>query len=583
MRARNWSRLFSALACAGMLFSGSLTPVIAEGGGSTPVETSNPAEIKEDEKTQITFVLKNSDGSETSVAFDAKKGEAYGPEADAQVRSTYYDQETGKDYDLDAGQALSGTVTDGLVFHYTEHQDAALTATAYFVDADSLSKTVLKKEEFTVAPGRSVDVEAPETLETKDGRVYQRDEGMASRYSFNYENTTSLQQTILYHLVEDEKTTYTVTVRYVDEDGNLITTREMHINNKEYFFYAPHSFSTETDGRKSYYFIKNDKDSFIDHKVDDPAREYTITYRKQKEDEAYDWIILLYDSQTNKCIDQKSIEVKPGETEKFTPEAEFTAEDGTTYYLNTAMKSEYDHTFGDDQRITYVYYDTVKDYKPEGNKIVTVNYVNIADKSVIKTVKEEAAPGHDTVISYPAEMEQDGITYKLIQGQLSEITHNYYSPKEVYNVYYYDVNNTDFETYTIVREVNLGTVFTDGGVEYRTIPGTTTVVANTPNGPTTIAVENNRGETVNANDVTTPAGNQDLDKDKDKDKEKVDVAIDGVQAEDIDTPAGNKNLAEERSAALLKGGLLAGAALLALFVIILIIRKHKEKKEQEEK
>ena len=386
-----------------------------------------------------------------------------------------------------------------------------------------------------------------------------------------------------------------------DEDGNVISTRSFYVNGKDHTFIAPNEFSvTAGDGTTIYY--KATGKTTIKHKVSDTTRTYTVTYKKltAEDGDFYTWYILLYSSQTNTCIDTRTVEVSPNAEASFTPEKSITV-DGKKYTINKAFDKEFTHEYSNSNHTTYIYYD------PEGysnssdvqTKTINIRYVNIADGSVLQSHTQEVTSEGDTTITFPDSFDQDGVHYLKVQGQASSISYNFYSPKITYTVYYYDENNTQFRTAVITREQVEEITVNDGTTVYTVIPGITRTVVNyTDNGVSTVvATEDATGEQIpeastgsnangdntvsstsgtngtgtTGNGGTTANGNEDTQ----------DTTIDGVQADDIQTPQSNiwldskaDNSSTVKTTALLIIGLAAVAA--CIFATIMLIRRRKK-------
>ena len=107
------------------------------------------------------------------------------------------------------------------------------------------------------------------------------------------------------------------------------------------------------------------------------------------------------------------------------------------------------------QRIYYV----PEDYKPGDPYDFSVQYVNIADGSVLRTQTFTADPANTNYINIVGESSftQNGNEYVRLAGQDSAIRHTYFSPhaddssQPTYTIYYRDVNDTINANRTIVR------------------------------------------------------------------------------------------------------------------------------------
>lgn len=592
MRGKNnWIRSIAlGLVLAMSLSTSAITAMADETGGGTSA-SSEPA-TQQAEQT-VTFNLYNSDGTfEKTIPFTLKDGETYGPNLSdtVSVRDTYFDKETGKDYDLqgEVPESSSGTAT----FNYVEHTDSDLTYTLNCVDENGV---ILETRKTTLEPNTTpTKIAVPEEL-TIGNTVYTTDE---KSFSVDYNNNESLSRSVVYK-VKDTDGAYSVAVNYVDENNKVLATRTFTVNGREVVFSAPTVFAVTENGKTIYYQIKDEKDAVITHNPHDSIREYTIQYVNAANTGAsYSWYIMQYDASDNKCLGVIKKEVKKGETVTFEPSSDNTI---NGYTVNDNFKKPLSHTYGDVNHVSYVYYD------PEGyhnttdvpDKTVTVNYVDIATKSVLKTEQVDLNKTKDTPISFVDSFDQNGIHYVRVNGQLDRTEHNYYSPRTAYTVYYRDINNTDFEHVVIHTEEVLETVVTEGTTRTIVNPIVRRVTAvNTETGETeTIAVEDAAGNTIqtngtassnssnnNGNSSNTAASNDNGNSsDNNNSDNGTDNVIDGIKAEDIDTPQGNINLkgsrAKDNSRVILYSGLAAGIALV-FFIILIYKRRHKKAEEK---
>lgn len=124
--------------------------------------------------------------------------------------------------------------------------------------------------------------------------------------------------------------------------------------------------------------------------------------------------------------------------------------------------SDYAYEYGSTRIPVIDVYYVPADYVAPGDYEVTVNYVNLADNSVItsKSFTASADQTGDLEISTDASFEQDGESYVRLNGQENPIYHNYYSSVRSYTVYYRNVNDTLNANVTITQ---IRVVYEDGG------------------------------------------------------------------------------------------------------------------------
>ena len=533
------------------------------------------------------------------------------------MRSTFYNN--GKDYDIVSGPegALSAEsdcmqvsseydIEGDMVFTYREHQknaDSAASQKTYkcMTEDGTLLYMFTGSEDKipeTLAPGSKLYTRSSKENDSKDDAV----------------------ENVYYTLTKDTDTRYPVTVNYVNaDDGSTITSRTFYINGKTHTFVAPKAFSVTEDGKTVNYQAEDPTN--ITHKVSDTTRTYTIRYQKQTEDsgQKYNWYILLYNSETNRCIDSKVVEVKPGEDGTFTPEKKIT-KNGITYTINKAFDKSFTHSYDDSNHTMYVYYD------PEGysnssevkSREINIQYVDIANGNVLQSRTQTVTSEGDTRIDFPDSFDINDVHYLRIAGQAAYVDHNFYSPKETYTVYYYDENNTAFQKVILTREEVQEVTVTDGGTTYRVIPGITrTVMRNTDTGVSTVVSTNdstgapiapvaagnvsngtaNTGNSTNANAGNGTAGTDETSSAADagtdgtagadnnaagSDKDSGDVSIDGVQADEIQTPESNIKLNSDKDKNSTRNLVIMVISIAALAVCavlaVLLVRRRKAMK-----
>lgn len=615
----------SALAMSAFMMTAAAPPVWADGtqensvvsesAGSTDDKTGVKAGSN-DKKGDYTITFKDEKGNVLET-FDASKGETWGPSGDISVRSTFY--KNGKDYDIVSGSnegslnagspcmqvdAEPSTIKDNMVFTYREHQETA--------DSTASQKTYKCMTEdggMLLYMFTGSEDKIPETL-APGSKLY-------TRSSKKNDSKDDAVENVYYTLTKDTDTRYPVTVNYANaDDGSTITSRTFYVNGKTHTFVAPKAFSVTEDGKIVNYQAEDATN--ITHKVSDTTRTYTIRYQKQTADsgKSYSWYVLLYNSETNRCIKSKVIEVKPGEEGTFTPEKTIT-ENGVTYTINKAFDKSFTHSYDDSNHTMYVYYD------PEGysnsseiqTREINIQYVDIANGNVLQSRTQTVTSEGDTRIDFPESLDINDVHYLRIAGQVAYVDHNFYSPKETYTVYYYDENNTAFQKVVITREEVQEVTVTDGGTTYRVIPGITrTVMRNTDTGVSTVVSTNdstgaaiapvaagnvsngtaNTGNSTNANAGNGTAGTDETssaagagtantagtdNNAAGSDNDSGDVSIDGVQADEIQTPESNIKLNSDKDKNSTRNLVIMVISIAALAVCavlaVLLIRRRK--------
>ncbi|MGN0364304.1 MAG: hypothetical protein ACI4ET_15870 [Bilifractor sp.] len=607
MKAKGKHRNVLVMASAIVLSASLLTapaPVWAADSSGENVTVSSSSDETAGKYT-ITFVDESGNVLDT---FSASDGQTWGPSGDISVRSTYY--KDGVDYDIVEGPAgalsadspslqstQAAAITGNMTFTYKKHTDTATSGKTY----KCMTEDGMLLYTFTGSEDK-----IPETL-SPGSKVY-------TRSSKADDSTDTAVVNVYYKLASDSDTNYTVTVNYVDADGgNTITSRSFYVNNKKYIFYAPEAFSV-TSGEETVNYKAVD-DTTITHEVGDTTRTYSIRYRKQTadSDKSYNWYILLYNSETNRCIDSRVVEVTAANKDQaaaFTPDQTIEV-NGSKYTINKTFDKQFTHKYADTDHTTYIYYD------PEGysnsseirTRDINIQYVDIANGNVIQSKTQTVTSEGDTRIDFPDSLDANGIHYLRVAGQVAYADHNFYSPKETYTVYYYDQNNTEFQKVVLTREEVQEVTVTDEGTTYRVIPGITrTVMTNTATGVSNIVSTNDStgaaiapvaaGNIANgtANDAGAGTGGNTADNGQNTagtagtdttttttgtdnnngTDNSADASIDGVNADDIQTPESNikldsekDNSSQARNIAVIATGIaVIAACAVALFVLI---------------
>lgn len=578
-------------------------------------DTGNPDSAVTTSSTQdAEYTIRFLDGKTVLETFTASAGETWGPSGDISVRSTYYkggidyDIVSGPDGALDADSSCLQTgyeaeITGNMDFQYTPHTDSDAT--------ESKTYKCMTEDGSLLYMFTGSEDDIPETLEPGN-KIYTR-----SSKKNDSEDPTVVN--VYYALQQDTDTAYTVNVEYIDDaDNSVITTRAFFVNGKTHTFVAPNAFSVTKDGETTNY--KAAGDTTITHEVSDTTRTYQVHYKEQTADstDPYNWYILFYSSETNRCIGSDVMEVKPGDPTVYTLQKTMEI-NGTNYTVNKRFDQDsYTHEYKDTNHTTYIYYD------PEGynnssetqTKNINIQYVDIANGNVIQSQMQQVSSDADTTLGFPDSIDANNIHYLRVAGQAASVDYNYYSPKETYTVYYYDENNTDFRTSVITTE-EVQEVTIQGPTTYRVLPGITrTVVTNTDNGVSTVVATN---DATGAAIIPTPAGNIQVsngastsdaqtenanaaagdtennngtdesgattDSDAAGSSDSQDVTIDGVHADDIQTPESNiwldstaENSTSLKTVVLLIIGIAAAAA--CVIATILLVRRAKSDRKR---
>lgn len=237
-------------------------------------------------------------------------------------------------------------------------------------------------------------------------------------------------------------------------------------------------------------------------------RTRTIVYKLSDGTQPYIWSVRLINAQTGAMLYANAnsivnLTVAPAATGAnavtYTPAAKLLV-DGTSYTLDASQMENgapktFTHAFGDTERVLYIYY-LPEGYTRPASYDVKVQYLNVADGSVIYSTTVSATPQQDAVIDCPASYDKGGVTYLRLGGQPDSYTHSYNSLQRTYSIWYRDKNAPQYQN-TIIYQVQVLTsedlqeTIIDRGV----IDNGTYTRAAAGGGTVTAAVNNETGET----------------------------------------------------------------------------------------
>lgn len=514
-----------------------------------------------------------------------------GPGKELNVRSTYYDTETGKDYDLVSGD-LSGEIVPGttLTYAYQEHTEENLLAVVNYYVKQKGVKTILQTKTETVEPGSSITFEQPETLTIGDVD-YSLADISEKTIEVKYDSNDSLQYDVAYVQASDETDPYTVTVKYVTKDGSVLDTRTMHVNGKDVVFYAPTMYGRTADGTTTWYKLSGS--NIINHKVGSDVREYTLVYGECSESV---WTIYRIDISTGKTIDSVTKEVPAGSTGTYTPEVKLTGYTLSSAYTDeSGAAKEITLSYQNMYPLIYLYYVPDGYVVPEETeKEITVNYIDIANTGAgaVRSEKVMAAVNKDTYISLADSFSANGKTYQIIAGQgmtaddgSLQIRHSYYSAKVQYNIYYRDINNTRFTGITIITELIIETQVIDGTTNPSVNPRIARIApADEASGSAAvISREDATGET-----VTDEVDAETEDEAEAVEENDIDTTADTAEIDDADIPlddmelnTGDESDSETAAYEILTFISIAATAAAIAVVAALLIKIKRKVKDQK--
>lgn len=315
---------------------------------------------------------------------------------------------------------------------------------------------------------------------------------------------------------------FSASIRYVDEDGNTLATDKVSVSADKDYIYTPATGLTLGTGAAAREYTLDADATAAKTPAYDADRGAVVLDPTQATDDDYLIVYKLEDSTAQQTYTVNLIKcaTKTGEQQgtfadpdKGTSSIDFVVTpddatatyqvpqsfeaDGVKYVPVNGTPAEYTFTYGaDDERVVNVYY-VPEGYTPEESYDITIQYVNIADRTVITSTTQTIEPPTaadrlgDVSIETPATfVGDDGNTYVRLDGQEAPIQHGYYTSYRTYTVYYRDINDN----------LNAGTVITR--IHTRFIPGTTTFVdeGTTDEGTTTTGANANGSNAIGVTD-----------------------------------------------------------------------------------
>lgn len=415
-----------------------------------------------------------------------------------------------------------------------------------------------------------------------------------------------------------ENTTYPVTINYMDVNDNLLWSDEVDVKGEGYRYTLPNTFSMNkgsnvdaADGVNLYTLVSveggqvvngapsTDKEDTLTTQVEGTKKVPTANastdngtiinltnkltdadfvldkngnrvinayYQNQDAEKKVEFTLVEMDGETGTELNTITATVDPDHVFNYTPEKKII--NGKTYVPwagNTENITYSWESLGQSvDLLQYVYY-VPESYVPGNAYGVTVQYVNIANGSVLRTETEMIDPEitNWVEITGPRTFMQDGEEYVRLAGQDTAIRHAFLSPNRVYTIYYRNVNDT----------INANTIIDRVQIIQTTLPGTgggltaaPTAVDDAGDGPAVDAGVGAGDGTVVINDDDNPLAN-----------------LDGQSTTDERTIAENENPLYSGSGlnGFAVAGLAIGAIALIGIVVYFLLRRRKKANDKQ--
>lgn len=526
--------------------------------------------------TVITADFQDAAGNTTAAGVPVALYPAMGSGAVFQPNTAYYYD--GTDYDL------SASTDGGTKLTYRPHTDS-LSGSVTLVGNDGTVLQTTELEGITAENPQTVAL--PETIE-HDGQTYVRPEGLAS-VTAKYNGQVNFTITYTRSRVEGEGA-YKAIINFCDGQGTVLATDTVNVN-KLYRYTAPQEFSV-TDAAKgvtTLYSLNADQQAVLTLRPGDAgeAKEYTYTLQYtavNPKAQNVPWVIVRVNGVTGQEIDRTRLEVLPDGTNG-SYHAEALELDGVTY--EPVGGSDYTYTRGSSPVLT-IYY-VPQGYTPEESYELTLQCVDIAANTVLSSRTITVQPGADTQLTSTASLTVNGQEYVRLGGQVDSWTHNYYSPRRVYTVYYRGINDSLYVDTTVTEIVTVTTTRTETNVIYETAPAAPAQTEET----IVYDGEAEQAETwqagMQAGETLTAAGNAATGRSNLRTDAGQSTAEAREKIEDNETPLAGPSAAQDGSGAadtalqqsaftadLPMTLALIGVSALILLLIVLIIRQRRE-------
>ena len=430
------------------------------------------------------------------------------------------------------------------VVSYQQVEAGAISGALKYVDADGnivdteLVENIGTGKEVAIKKSFFKTTENSETgtAETRYYRVIQRLNG--TTVTLTPEQAT--KQVRVMEVENAKAGAYQVTIKYVDENGNLLWSDAVDVKGKGYQYTLPNSFSMSavaaannevtTDREKgswgvSYYTLaswsiatnpSNDNEAIQaqssestegDPVVSFDAGEYpagrtvTAVYQSQATTKEVNLTIIEINGETGDTIDKVSYTVTPEQSATYTParKGNMVPWSGNMEPITYAWE---DLEKGSDV-LRYVYY-VPEDYMPAAAYDITVQYMNIANSQILRSETITVDPASNDYVNILGEetVAVGSDTYVRLAGQETAIRHAPFSPARTYTIYYRDVND-ELSANITIRRTQIVETERPSATPAQTLnaaPVTTTIV----NAPAGEAAEG--GDDAGGADAAAPTG-----------------------------------------------------------------------------
>ena len=347
-----------------------------------------------------------------------------------------YVSRNGKTYICRTPGQIVSYGTDKITYTYEEYVQAPVDVFIEYVDMRGNQLQVVRDQ---ILSGQNKEYVVPGSLEVK-GVAYEKaaDQPSVLRLSYTSPQTS---YTIMYAEAQSAASKhFSVTVNYADAaTGEVFYSTSFVVPagaGKYGMFRTADKYVTGSGA--SYERAAGQKTQIVRYSDEGAAAE-TVLYNLVGKADPEQVTIHFVDANTNQVIDSDTRTVKAGETLRYDVKPGIQV-NGAGYVRSSKQGALVVHSYGAGSKAYYVYY--VKEGASEPSAYaVTVKFVNIADGNTLRTLQIQASAG-ENIFQVPETFAADGKEFILVAGQNTSMSHEYYSARRTYLVYYRDINDT---------------------------------------------------------------------------------------------------------------------------------------------
>lgn len=383
---------------------------------------------------------------------------------------------------FDLGDVVYTTGSNMLFLQYGDGNQT-ITYTSGAKEARSFSVTYLDEndeplysENVSLNYGESYTLSAPASYEA-NGKSYQLESSVSS-YDITYDNAASAYVFEYAQVIPAPAEPYEITINLVDSENDnalLYSLRQTVDVDSTVRVELPSTYEVNF----KQYVLAEGVENFIERSFDSTRSAiYTIPYVVAGESAPYDITVNFVDYDHPETVLSAMTATVTADGAPFTydvnsaPSLEI---NGVQYHLLSGQGNDNGqivHTYGTAVRSYNVYYAAQEDTEPQAYT-VTLRYISIDDNSVLETQEQQVAYGSSVSFeTAPEELTVGNTEYILLNGQDTDVTHDYNESQTNYAVYYRDASVEVEEEPEVITQVVTQYVTEDDGTVAENADGT---------------------------------------------------------------------------------------------------------------